>query len=251
MKSIVKKALMALTGLGLVGFLITHLAGNIYLFSGPAKFNAYALFLEQNPFLIVAELGLLAIFIIHIIAAINVTLANRAARPQGYESKQTAGESSFASRTMFWTGVVILFFVVVHVKMFKYSSEKDGVDGLWGHVIRDFAKPEVLGFYVFCMLALGLHLSHAIGSAFQSLGLRNDSGRPKLGGLGPLLGWGLALGFASLPLWAFVTKPKGTGLPAGLPVKELKIELPKTSESDSNAPGAKLKIADSKAAQVE
>ena len=247
MKSIAKKALMAFTGLGLVGFLITHLAGNLYLFMGPAKFNAYALFLEQNPFLIVAELGLLAIFLVHIIAAIKVTLENRAARPQAYETRQTAGESSISSRTMMVTGLVILFFVVIHVKMFKYG-EKDGVDGLWGHVIREFAQPQVLIFYLVCMLALGLHLSHAIGSAFQSLGLRNDSGRPKLGGLGPLLGWGLALGFASMPLWAFAAKPKGTGVQTP---KELKIEFPKTGENDRKTPGAELKIADSKTAQVE
>jgi succinate dehydrogenase / fumarate reductase, cytochrome b subunit len=247
MNSIAKKALMALTGLGLVGFLITHLAGNMYLFMGPAKFNAYAMFLEQNPFLIVAELGLLAIFLVHIVAAIKVTLANRAARPQSYEARETAGQSSFASRTMMLTGLVILFFVVIHVKMFKYSSEKEGVDGLWGHVIRDFAKPEVLGFYVVSMLALGLHLSHAIGSAFQSLGLRNDGGRPKLGGLGPLVGWGLALGFASLPLWAFAAKPQGTGIK--IPT-ELKIEFPKTGDN-GKAPGAELKIADSKSAQAE
>src|SRR6266404_3006695 len=111
--SILQKAIMAITGLGLIGFLITHLAGNFYLYMGVDKFNGYSKFLEENPFLILAEIGLLLIFLIHIKSAIDVTLANRAARPQQYEVKDTAGQSTLASRTMMITGFVILVFVIV------------------------------------------------------------------------------------------------------------------------------------------
>jgi len=195
--SILRKAIMALTGLGLIGFLITHLAGNLYLYMGADKFNGYSKFLEENPFLIVAELGLIALFVIHIKTAISVTLANRAARPQPYEVKKTAGQSTLASRTMIISGFVILVFVIFHVKGFKFG-DRPNPSTLWPHgslwelVVEKFSDPGIAAFYVVCMLVLGL---------------RNASGRPRLGGVGALIGWALALSFAAFPIWVQVTKP--------------------------------------------
>ena len=209
MSSILKKALMAFTGLALIGFLVTHLAGNFQLFAGAEKFNNYAKFLEENPLVIVpAELILLGVFLLHIYLAITLTLENKAARPIVYDTKRTSGESNFASRTMMWTGFAILIFVAVHVYGFKYGvrpeiSPATPQGSLWNLAVNEFRKPQIAGFYVFSMLAMGFHLSHGVASSLQSLGLRDASGRPRLGGLGAIIGWGLALGFASLPIWVF------------------------------------------------
>jgi len=206
--SLLKKAIMALTGLAMAGFLVTHLFGNLMLFSGYEKYNAYAKVLEDNPlFLIPAEIGLLAVFILHIYLAYRLTVENRAARGQGYAEIQTNGESSFASRHMWATGWIIFFFVVIHVYMFKFGA-RPGAAGLWGLVIQEFRKPSVVIFYVVSMLAMGIHLSHAIGSSLQSLGLRDSGGRPRLGGASAAIGWGLAIGFAMLPLWVILFDPK-------------------------------------------
>lgn len=204
--TILNKAIMAITGLALVGFLVSHLAGNLKLYMGADEFNHYAKFLEDlGPALYVAEIGLATLFLIHIISAIRLTLRNNAARPIGYGAKTTAGESTLASRTMMITGVVILIFVFFHVNGFKFGERPNG--SLWELVVEKFKRPEIAAFYVICMLCMGLHLSHGIASAFQSLGFRNSSGHPKLRGLGALIGWGIALGFAAFPLWVMVAKP--------------------------------------------
>jgi len=205
--SILKKALMALTGLALVGFLVSHLLGNLYIYAGSNKFNAYAKLLENNPQLIIpAEIGLILLFLAHIFLAIKTSSENNAARPVGYDNRRTAGESTLASRTMWWSGLVIAIFVVVHVWGFKFGT-RPANNSLWELVKNEFQRPGIVAFYVVSMLFLGLHLSHAIASAFQSLGLLRSSGHPRLGGLGPAIGWGLALGFALLPIYLFVFKP--------------------------------------------
>ena len=206
LNSILKKVLMALTGLGLVGFLVGHLAGNLFIYRGEAKFNGYALFLEENEALPLAEGGLIVLFLVHLYLAFRLTVENNSARPRNYEVRQTAGQSSLASRTMILSGLVILGFIILHIYQFKYGTRPDG--SLWQLVVNTFQQPWVVCIYVASMLMLGTHLSHGIGSAFQSLGLRNESGRPTLKGLAPVIGWILAAGFAALPLYAFVAKPK-------------------------------------------
>jgi succinate dehydrogenase / fumarate reductase cytochrome b subunit len=207
--SIFKKLLMAITGLGLIGFLIAHLAGNFLLLGGEKPFNAYAKYLETNPLLIPAEIGLLALFVAHIISAIRVTAENNAARPQAYAVRQNAGQSTVASRTMWYTGALILIFVVVHVAMFKFKVGTDCSEreNLFGLVARKFENPAVCGFYVAAMLFLGLHLSHAISSLFQTVGVLNATWRPRAQRVGLIAGWAIAAGFALLPVWAFIAKP--------------------------------------------
>ena len=114
--SILKKVMMAVTGLLLVGFLVTHLAGNQFIYFGDKAFNDYAAFLESKPALVYsAETALLAIFLVHIYLAVRVTLQNKGARPLNYAERKTAGESTFSSRTMLITGVIVLAFIIMHV----------------------------------------------------------------------------------------------------------------------------------------
>lgn len=201
--SILKKSLMAATGLFWFGYLIVHLAGNLLLVKGPESFNFYAETLGSNPLVVIAEIALLVTLLVHVFSALRVSRENNRARPHPYVYKvPTTGCSTFASRTMWYGGVILLLFIIVHVWTFKYGDHA-GEGGLWGLVVRSFKHPLIVAGYVFAMLPLGLHLSHGFGSAFQTLGVVAPSWRLGLHRTGRILGWILAVGFLLLPLWAF------------------------------------------------
>ena len=203
LSSIVKKVAMALTGLVWFAFVIAHLSGNLLLYKGPESFNSYSEILLSNPFIIPAEIALVVFLLVHFCSALRVTRENSAARPQRYAYKvSSTGSSTFASRTMWYGGIIVLLFIILHVWMFKFGDQS-GKHGLWGLVVRSFKNPLIAGGYVFAMLPLGLHLSHAFASAFQTLGIIQSRWHPGLRKTGLVLGWVLAVGFILLPLWAF------------------------------------------------
>jgi succinate dehydrogenase / fumarate reductase cytochrome b subunit len=195
--SIGKKLGMALTGLAIYGFLMGHLAGNLLLFKndGGEAFNAYSEFLINHPLLIPMEIGLVAIFVLHIVLAISVSRENRRARPDGYATKSKAvGGRSFASYTMLYSGILILIFVLLHLYTFKYGDKAGGT--LYDLVNATFQQTGYLVWYVFAMVVMGFHLWHAFQSAFQTLSLRSQTVRT----VGLLLGVVIAGGFAVIPL---------------------------------------------------
>ena len=196
-----KKMGMALPGLILYGFLIGHLLGNLLLLKGDGgqTFNAYSEYLINHPLLIPAELFLVIVFLLHIYLAISVTRDNHRARPTGYQTTRSAGGRSFASHTMIYSGAVILIFLVLHLKTFKYS-EKTGT--LYELVSSTFQQTGYTLWYLIAMIILGAHLWHAFQSALQTLSIRSE----KIKFLGLVLCLGLAIGFGSLPLavsWGF------------------------------------------------
>lgn len=200
--SILKKVLMALTGLAWFGFIIAHLSGNLLLYKGPESFNHYSDTLLSNVFLLPAEIALVLFLLVHFVTALRVTRENNNARPQRYVYKlPSTGSSTFASRTMWYGGVIILLFIILHVWMFKFGDHT-GEHGLWGLVIRSFKNPLIVIGYVFAMLPLGLHLSHGFSSAFQTLSLLQPRWHTGFQKTGVILGWVLAIGFIMLPLWA-------------------------------------------------
>lgn len=204
MASILKKSLMALTGLCWFGYLVLHLLGNLALWAGPERYNEYAQALISNPLLIPAEIVLVVTLIVHIASAWRVTNENNAARPQRYVMKvPSSGSSTLASRTMWYGGVILLVFIVLHVWMFKYGDQS-GAHGLWGLVVRSFKNPLITLLYVVAMVPLGFHLSHGFASALQSLGALLPHWRPCLRRGGQVLGWLIAAGFIILPLWALL-----------------------------------------------
>ena len=196
-----KKMGMALTGLILYGFLVGHLLGNLLLLKddGGRSFNAYSDFLINHPLLIPAEIILVVVFALHLFLAISVTRDNRRARPVGYQTTQSVGGRSFASHTMIYSGVVILVFLVLHLKTFKYG---DKPSGLYDLVLATFQQTGYLIWYAVAMLVLGFHLWHAFHSAFQTLSIRSD----KIKSLGLVLCLVLALGFGFLPVYVGVLK---------------------------------------------
>lgn len=200
--SILKKVLMALTGLAWFGFLIAHLSGNLLLYKGPESFNSYSDTLLSNPFLVPAEIALVLFLVVHFVSALRVTRENNNARPQPYAYKlSSTGSSTFASRTMWYGGVIILIFIILHVWMFKFGDHS-GEHGLWGTVVRSFKNPLIAIWYVVAMIPLGLHLSHGFSSAFQTLSLLQPRWHAGFRKAGIILGWLIAIGFIMLPLWA-------------------------------------------------
>ena len=206
-RSILPKILMALTGLAWLGFLVGHLTGNFLLFSGEEKFDAYAKFLEDTGgLLIITEIALIALLATHIFSAFRLTSGNTSARSSAYAVKTTRGRATIASRTMMVGGIILLLFIVSHVYMFKFGATamKGDTRALYALVMESFQNPLVVAWYVLAMLALGLHLSHGFGSAFQTLGIFNPAWRSSLKQGGVLFGWVIAAGFISMPVWAFI-----------------------------------------------
>jgi len=204
------KILIGLTGLLLFGFLISHLAGNLSLLAGPDAFNLYAHKLESLGILIwLAEAGLLLIFLLHIVKTLGMYRRNAAARPARYQEKKWAGHTSrksWSSTTMALTGLFILFFVIVHVRTFKFGPWYENAAGyrdLYRVVADIYRNPVYAGFYVVAMGLIGMHLNHGISSAAQSLGLSNERLSRNLVLGGRVLAVLIAGGFAILPIYMY------------------------------------------------
>jgi succinate dehydrogenase / fumarate reductase, cytochrome b subunit len=178
-----KKYVMAISGLIWFGYLIVHLWGNLKIYAGPTFLNEYGGFLRTvgEPFfgssqlLWLARLVLIPAFVIHILAAIQLTSRDRASRSQNYALRRNR-ESTLASRTMIWGGIFILLFVIYHVLDFTFGtvnpSFEDG--NIYHNVLASFRLWPVSLFYIVAMLAVGLHLWHGIWSMFQTLGWNNS-----------------------------------------------------------------------------
>jgi succinate dehydrogenase / fumarate reductase, cytochrome b subunit len=171
------KIVMAVTGLVLFGFVIGHMLGNLQVYLGREAFNAYAESLRailHGAGLWVARAGLLAAVLLHIWSAWRLTLINNAARAVGYREVERR-ESTYASRTMRWSGVVLLLFVVYHLLHFTFGARAvhpQFVPGdAYHNFVTGFMNPLVSAFYILAMLALGLHLYHGAWSFMQTLGL--------------------------------------------------------------------------------
>ncbi len=172
--SIALKAVMALTGIVLYGFVFVHMVGNLQLYSGPEKINKYAAFLKAAPPLLWGtRITLLAAVALHAFAAFVLWRRNLAARPVGYD-RQDFQAAGVTSRTMFWTGPMIGLFVIYHLLHFTLGSAHPQFShtDVYSNVVIGFSNPWVSLFYVLAMVALGFHLFHGGFSLFQTLGLR-------------------------------------------------------------------------------
>ena len=211
LSSIGRKQIMALTGFGLIGFTASHLLGNLLLLLGGDVFNMYAYKLTSNPLIYVAEAGLLGMFLLHIVLAIVLKVQNSQARPHGYYLKVKTGRGeTFASSTMPYTGIILLIFVITHLMNFKFGSmymtTVDGLEirDLYRTVIEYFANPLYVGWYVFAMLALGVHTSHGFQSMFQSWGFNHPKYTPIIQTLSLAYGVFVGLGFAFLAVYCYL-----------------------------------------------
>jgi len=203
-----KKFLMAVSGAALFGFIVAHLAGNLQIFEGQEAINRYSLFLKSlGELLWAARIGLLAMVGIHIWTSVQLTLENKAARPVAYAEKKFI-EASTASRTMIWSGTIILVFIIFHLMHYTFMTvhpeyrnlvDAQGRHDVYSMMVLGFQQPAISIFYIAAIFLLCFHLSHGIYSMFQSLGLQNDKIRACLLKWAPRIAWLIFLGYASIP----------------------------------------------------
>ena len=219
---------IALTGAGLIGFVIAHMLGNLQVFLPGEKLNAYAYKLQNMSLIWAARAGLLTIFVVHMALVFRLRGINRKARPVGYVSYSTEA-SSVASRYMLATGIVILLFVLFHLAHFTFHTtfaypqgmEKSEVTlkkppyaDATAHNVKDmviysFQKPLVAVLYIIAQFALVIHIWHGGQSLLQTLGFRNETRRRWVVWVGPVLAIVIGAGNVAVPLaaWAGLIQP--------------------------------------------
>ncbi len=189
-----KKYAMAISGIAMMGFVFFHMVGNLKMYAGAADLDHYAHFLQTLLYplapkgwvLWILRGGLIAMLFLHLHAAWSLTVLNRKARPVKYQSSRDYQIANFASRTMRWSGIVILVFIVWHLldltfgvvnsetgKMVTYPGDTEPVKAVYASIIASFERTPVALFYVVANILLGIHLFHGAWSIFQSFGWNN------------------------------------------------------------------------------
>lgn len=197
-----KKAVMAVSGVILAGFVLGHLIGNLQIFLGPDQFNGYARTLRHLPEIVWPTRVILVIMVLlHIWSSLQLAVLKSEARPIGYAKHKATG-SSYAARTMYMSGPIIAAFVVYHLMQFTF-----GVGGTpyhefdaYGNVIQGFRVPAVSIFYIIAMALLCMHLRHGLWSMFQSLGFNHPRHTPRIRRAASLIALFIFFGFASIPV---------------------------------------------------
>ncbi len=199
--SVATKAIVALLGLGLMGFLAVHLAGNLLFFRVDDAFNSYSETLHHQPWIPVVEVGLLALFAVHIILTLRLWVSNRDARgAQRYAvaaSKQNRPVGYLASRTMPLSGVVVLVFLAVHI--YDFRLQRAAGQDMKALMATALADPLRGALYVVGGLLVGWHLFHGVRSAARTLGFSHPRWDRTVEALAALFAVVLGLGFASIP----------------------------------------------------
>jgi succinate dehydrogenase / fumarate reductase cytochrome b subunit len=197
-----RKALMAVTGLVLFVYVLVHMLANLQAFAGPGPLDRYGEQLRVFPVLLwTARAVLLVAALVHVVAGVGLWAERRRARPIGYRAYAPSG-STPASRTMIWSGVLILGFLVYHLLDLTFGlANPDFRPGAILHnVVVSFGRGAAAGFYVIAVVGLGFHLWHGLWSTFQSLGVSNRAFTPGLQRLAAAFATLLAVGFSAVPL---------------------------------------------------
>ena len=200
--SIGKKAVMAVTGLVMVAFLIVHMLGNLQMFEGSLKINEYSAALRRlGPLLWLARAGLLVSVVLHVIAAYQLTKRKQVARPVDYADREPQ-VSTLASRTIRWGGVLVLIFVVLHLLHFTFGTIHPAFDhkDVYGNVVAAFQVWWVALLYLIAMVVVGLHLYHGTWSSLRTLGLTRPAVDPLRRRVVTVLTWVIYLGFSVIPI---------------------------------------------------
>jgi len=205
---------MAITGMALFIFVTLHMIGNLQVFLGPESINRYGAFLQGNVELLwPARIGLLVMVGLHIWSAVKLSSENKAARPVAYASYNPTA-ASYASRTMIWSGFIILAFIIYHLLHFTVQVQsvnlvhKNFVDlhdsehrhDVFAMLILGFRNPVVAGAYIFSMFLLFLHLSHGVQAMFSSLGWKSGTYAPLIARFAVVASWIIFLGYIIIPI---------------------------------------------------
>jgi succinate dehydrogenase / fumarate reductase cytochrome b subunit len=199
-----KKVVMAVTGLIGIAFLVGHVLGNLLAYRGPEALNAYSAFLKSTGELLwLLRAVLLAAAVLHVAAAYQLTMQNRAARPTDYARREPQ-VSTLASRTMRWGGVLILLFIIVHILHFTTGTIRPtgsfSPGDVYGNIVGSFRIWWVSLFYVVAMIAIGAHVYHGAWSSVRAIGFAQPSENPRHGRVALVLAVLIWLGFTAVPV---------------------------------------------------
>jgi len=201
--SIGKKLMMAITGMSFCGFLTAHLAGNLTIYGGQEAFNSYAEHLHSlGPLVTVAEIGLLAFALVHVITGLVLFLGNLKARPVRYAVNKSAGGRTLGSATMPYTGVILLAFIVMHLLNFHFVDKTDTT--IFNIVSNAFGNPVYVAIYILSMIVAAVHVSHGFWSAFQTIGANHPKYMPLIRTLSIVFAVVVGVGFGFLPIYIFL-----------------------------------------------
>lgn len=214
-----RKILTAITGIGLMLFIIGHLIGNLSLFAEDPAFNKYTLALESlGPILYIVEAIIAIGILLHAWVGISIWWRKRKARPEGYKINATKGSPShktFSSQSMIFTGIVLFVFLIIHINHFKFGpTDTIMIDGheakdLKELVVDTFINPLWAFGYTAVMVLLGFHLRHGFWSALTSLTMKHKSYSFILYTIGTIFAILMAVGFIFIPLYIFFTGGQG------------------------------------------
>lgn len=210
LSSIFRKFIMALTGLFLISFLLIHLIINLFTLA-PSKdlFNEAAHFMATNPVIYVMQYVLALGFIIHIVMGIKLTIQNKIARSKNYAYNQMSKNTDFSSRSMIISGVLIILFLVLHLRDYFYQMKFVGLpEGTTDYdlVVTLFSNPIYTGVYVFAFIVLGIHLNHGFKSAFQSMGANHNKYNPLIKAISTGYSIVISLGFSTIAIFHFINQ---------------------------------------------
>ncbi|MCC6750861.1 MAG: succinate dehydrogenase cytochrome b subunit [Deltaproteobacteria bacterium] len=200
--SIGAKALMAVTGVVLFGFVLGHMVGNLQVFAGPERLNGYAKTLHSMPALVwIVRLTLLFALVLHIVASVKVAIRSKRARPERYH-RVRYGAATYASRTMRLSGPIIAAFVIYHLMHFTTGNAHPSFQpgDVYHNVVVGFSNPLVSGFYILAQILLATHLFHGVWSLFQTLGLNRPGLDRRLRTGAALFATVVAVGNISMPV---------------------------------------------------
>ncbi len=216
-----RKFMTGITGIGLMLFLIGHLGGNLAIFGSAEAFNIYTdKLMSLGPLLYVIEAGLAFFFLYHTVLGVSIWMNKRKARPEGYTEYKTRGgasHQSIASKSMIYTGTIILIFLVLHIIHFKFGADYSTVLEASGKEVRDlrrlvieeFQKTWIVIGYVAVLGLAILHLSHGFWSAFTSLGMKHGDASKKIQTIAYAFAIIIMAGFIFIPLYIYFTGGEG------------------------------------------
>ena len=203
-----KKIVMAVTGIIGILFVIGHMSGNLLMFKGQDAMSHYAQLLRTSmPLLWTVRIGLISAVVLHAVAAYQLTMRSRAARPDGYAERRPQ-VTTFAARTIRWGGVLILVFIVAHLLQLTIGAIHPDFTHLdpYNNVRILLSNPLMAAFYLLAMAALGLHLYHGTWAVVRTLGVARPSAQPLKRRVALAVAIIVAAGFMSIPIAAVLGK---------------------------------------------
>jgi succinate dehydrogenase / fumarate reductase cytochrome b subunit len=223
MTTVATKVIVAITGLALLGFVVIHMVGNLQIYLGQETLNAYAHFLKSIPEVLwAARIGLLTVFLVHVVLAVWLRLKSQESRTTRYVYERKL-VTTRAARYMLVSGLLVLFFVLYHLAHFTLGwtqtvsvldpatgstvqrtffelRDANGHQDVYAMVVHGFRQPLIAGLYIVAQILLAMHLYHGASSAFQTLGVNNYRLTRFLSYLGPVLATVIAIGNISIPV---------------------------------------------------